>query len=259
MITNPLVAGSSPARSSWLERQGLSATRARCWDAESVTARRSRTASDGLVKRTVTPTVPPQVSYSHTPLGADLAVQLWGLVSSSPILGKDGVLVGNVGMVTDITERKRAEDQLRCSADRLAMLHDMDQAIVAAQSPTEIGRAALGRMRRMVPCQRCTVVLFDFKRREAQLIAGFSQGAHLTAEVSPLSDHLPGESLRTESVRYIEDLSAQEDPPPFYRQLLAEPGECQKRRAFWLDPMVRLAIRAYWARSRRAASQSNTA
>jgi hypothetical protein len=35
----------------------------------------------GLVKRTVTPTVPPQVSYSHTPLGADLTVQLWGLVS----------------------------------------------------------------------------------------------------------------------------------------------------------------------------------
>jgi DNA-binding HxlR family transcriptional regulator len=33
------------------------------------------------VKRTVTPTVPPQVSYSHTPLGADLTVRLWGLVS----------------------------------------------------------------------------------------------------------------------------------------------------------------------------------
>src|SRR6476620_3942559 len=33
---------------------------------------------DGLVKRTVTPTVPPQVSYGHTPLGADLTVQLWG-------------------------------------------------------------------------------------------------------------------------------------------------------------------------------------
>jgi DNA-binding HxlR family transcriptional regulator len=36
---------------------------------------------DGLVKRTVTPTVPPQVSYSHTPLGADLTVPLWGLIS----------------------------------------------------------------------------------------------------------------------------------------------------------------------------------
>ncbi len=148
--------------------------------------------------------------------------QLWGLVSSSPILGKDGALVGTVGMVTDITERKRAEDQLRRSADRLAMLHDMDQAIVAAQSPAEIGRAALGRMRRMVPCQRCTVVLFDFKRREAQMIAGFSGGVHLTGDTTPLSDHLPGEALRSGAVRYIEDLSTVEDPPPVHRQLLAE-------------------------------------
>jgi PAS domain S-box-containing protein len=148
--------------------------------------------------------------------------QVWGLVSSSPILGKDGALVGTVGMVTDITERKRAEDQLRRSADRLAMLHDMDQAIVAAQSPAEIGRAALGRMRRMVPCQRCTVVLFDLKRREAQMIAGFSGGVHLTGEMSPLSDHLPGEALRSGAVRYIEDLSSVEDPPPFHRQLVAE-------------------------------------
>jgi PAS domain S-box-containing protein len=148
--------------------------------------------------------------------------QLWGLVSSSPILGKDGVLVGTVGMVTDITERKRAEDQLRRSADRLAMLHDMDQAIVAAQSPAEIGRAALGRMRRMVPCQRCTLVLFDYERRQAQMIAGFAGGLHLAAAPSPLSDFLPGEGLRSGAVSYIEDLTMLEDSAPVYRQLLAE-------------------------------------
>ncbi|MGH7418717.1 MAG: PAS domain S-box protein, partial [Candidatus Rokuibacteriota bacterium] len=55
--------------------------------------------------------------------------ELWGLVSASPILGRGGALVGTVGMVTDITERKRAEDRLRRSAERLAVLHDLDQAI----------------------------------------------------------------------------------------------------------------------------------
>jgi PAS domain S-box-containing protein len=148
--------------------------------------------------------------------------QLWGLVSSSPILGKDGALVGTVGMVTDITERKRAEDQLRRSADRLAMLHDMDQAIVAAQSPAEIGRAALGRMRRMVPCQRCSVVLFDFASREAQMIAGFAAGAHLQPAPMPLADLSSGEVLRSGTIRCIEDLTAVDDPPPLHRQLLAE-------------------------------------
>ena len=148
--------------------------------------------------------------------------QLWGLVSSSPILGKDGALVGTVGMVTDITERKRAEDQLRRSADRLAMLHDMDQAIVAAQSPAEIGRAALGRMRRMVPCQRCSVVLFDFQNGVAQTIAAFAAGAQPQLEPIPLSDLSSAETIRSGSVNYIEDLAASDDLPPLHRQLLAE-------------------------------------
>jgi PAS domain S-box-containing protein len=148
--------------------------------------------------------------------------QLWGLVSSSPILGKDGALVGTVGMVTDITERKRTEEQLRRSADRLAMLHDMDQAILGAQSPAEVGRAALGRMRRMVPCQRCTVVLFDFDRGEAELIAGYSGGVQLAAAPLPMAEFSPAEVLQRGSLRYVEDLATMQDPPPLLRQLLAE-------------------------------------
>jgi PAS domain S-box-containing protein len=148
--------------------------------------------------------------------------QLWGLVSSSPILGKDGVLVGTVGMVTDITERKRAEDQLRRSAERLTMLHDMDQAILGAQSPVEIGRAALGRVRRMVPCQRCTVTLFDFAKGQAQLIAGYVGGTHLPQASMPLSDLSPPEVLRRGSVREVEDLKTIQDPSAQIRSLLAE-------------------------------------
>jgi PAS domain S-box-containing protein len=148
--------------------------------------------------------------------------QLWGLVSSSPILGKDGALVGTVGMVTDITERKRTEDQLRRSAERLTMLHDMDQAILSARSPAEVGRAALGRIRRMVPCQRCTVLLFDFDRRQAELLAGYSRGVHLTPSPVAVEDLSPPPVLRSGVVRYIEDLASVEDAPPILRQLLAE-------------------------------------
>jgi PAS domain S-box-containing protein len=148
--------------------------------------------------------------------------QLWGLVSSSPILAKDGALVGTVGMVTDITERKRTEDQLRRSADRLTMLHDMDQAILGAQSPSEVGRAALGRMRRMVPCQRCTVILFDFERGQAELIAGYSGGAQMSAALFTLQEFSPAEVLQRGSVRYIEDLAAIANLPPILHQLLAE-------------------------------------
>ena len=148
--------------------------------------------------------------------------EVWGLVSASPISGRDGAVVGTVGMVTDITERKRTEERLRRSAERLAMLHDMDQAIVAARSPAEIGRAALGRVRRMVPCHRCSIVLFDFQRGQAQLIAGFAAGAPIPASTLPLDQLSAGEVLRRGVMRSIDDLAAAESLPPLLASLREE-------------------------------------
>jgi len=148
--------------------------------------------------------------------------ELWGLVSASPIARRDGVAIGSVGMVTDITERKQAEERLRRSADRLGMLHDMDQAILSARSPAEVGRAVLGRIRRMVPCQRCTVVLFDHARGQAQVLAGFAGGLALSASTVPLDSLSPAEVLRRGMVRSSEDIAKLEDPPPIFRQLIAE-------------------------------------
>ena len=73
-----------------------------------------------------------------------------------------------------------------------------------------------------MPCQRCTVVLFDFERGQAQLIAGFAGGSHLDSAPVPLSEFSAEELLQSGAVRYIEDLTTVEDPPPMYRQLLAE-------------------------------------
>ena len=122
--------------------------------------------------------------------------ELWGLVSASPIVGRDGGLVGTVGMVTDITERKRAEERLRRSAERLAILHDMGQAVLAARSPAEIGRAALGRIRRLVPCRRCSIVLFDFTHEQAVPVAGFTGGHPISSSPIPLHAFTPAEVLR---------------------------------------------------------------
>ncbi len=148
--------------------------------------------------------------------------ELWGLVSASPMVNRDGGLVGTVGMVTDITERKRAEDRLRRSAERLAILHDMGQAILAARSPAEIGRAALGRIRRMVPCQRCSIVLFDFPKNQAQLVAGYAAGSPIATAPIPLDTLSPGEVLRRGTVRYVEDIATLEAAPPIFRQLMED-------------------------------------
>jgi signal transduction histidine kinase len=125
-------------------------------------------------------------------------------------------------MVTDITERKRTEERLRRSAERLAVLHDLDQAVLAARSPTEIGRAALGRIRRMVPCHRCSVVLFDFPRGQAQLIAGYTAGVPLPAGPIPMDRLSSPDVLRRGAVRMIDDLAAVESPAPLLRELRDE-------------------------------------
>jgi signal transduction histidine kinase len=125
-------------------------------------------------------------------------------------------------MVTDITERKHAEERLRRSAERLAILHDMGQAILAARSPAEIGRAALGRIRRMVPCQRCSIVLFDFPKGQAHIVAGYAGGNPIATAPIPLDTFSPGEALRRGTVRYVEDIATMEAPPPIFRALMED-------------------------------------
>jgi PAS domain S-box-containing protein len=148
--------------------------------------------------------------------------ELWGLVSASPIVSRDGGLMGTVGMVTDITERKQAEDRLRRSAERLAILHDMGQAILAARSPMEIGRAALGRIRRLVPCQRCSIVLFDFPKGQAHVVAGYSGGNPLSTAAMSLDSFSPPEVLRRGTVRYVENIAAMDAPPAIFQRLQEE-------------------------------------
>lgn len=71
----------------------------------------------------------------------------------------------------DITRNKPAEEALRRYAERLQVLHQIDQAILAAQSPEAIVQTALTHIRRLVPCQRVGVLLFDFAANELLFLA----------------------------------------------------------------------------------------
>lgn len=148
--------------------------------------------------------------------------ELWAIMATSPIIGRDGTWVGTVGMLTDITERKRAEEGLRHSAERQRVLHEIDQAVLAARTLGEVGRVALSRLRRLVPCYRCSALLFDFERGEAHLFAGFVGSDALTAAPIPLSDLSPPETLRLGTVRYVADLAAAASRAPYLDQLVAD-------------------------------------
>ncbi len=145
---------------------------------------------------------------------------LWGMVSTSPLLRRDGAHVGTVAMVTDVTERRRAEERLRRSAERLAMLHEVDQAVLAARSPVDIARGVLGRLRRMMPSGWAEIVVFDTARDEAQLLAGYDAGRSLPSTTAPLASFGTAEVRRRGVAQCVNDLTELEDPTPRFRRLL---------------------------------------
>lgn len=68
-------------------------------------------------------------------------------------------------------QRAEAEASLQRAATRLADLHELDRAILAADSLPELAQAALSRLRQLVPCQRASLILFAETAAQGRLFA----------------------------------------------------------------------------------------
>jgi len=93
------------------------------------------------------------------------------LVSASIVEDDAGKPIRMMGSFVDMTHRERANEMLRRHVERLGVLHDIDSAILAVRSAEEIAQAALRHIRRLLPCQGASVVLFDFEAGEFILLA----------------------------------------------------------------------------------------
>jgi PAS domain S-box-containing protein len=113
----------------------------------------------------------------ETHRGEELAI-LWPsgerrdlLVDTAPIRGSKGNISGAIGLLRDITERKRIEEQVRQYAEHLRVLHEIDAEILAAGTAQEIANASLRGLRKLVRCSLSGVELFDLKRERALVLA----------------------------------------------------------------------------------------
>lgn len=97
--------------------------------------------------------------------GADLFI----FSSVSFIKDDDGNPSGVVAVNRDITFRKQAEQSLQRQTERLRVLHEIDQAILTAQSQEAIARAVLHNILQLIPCQQASVALFNFETNQADL------------------------------------------------------------------------------------------
>jgi PAS domain S-box-containing protein len=87
----------------------------------------------------------------------------WELASIAPIFDSAGQMTHFIGIKEDITKRKEAEVQLQLITERLQILHEIDQSVLAAQLPETIAIAAIHRIRHLIPCERVLVVALEGK------------------------------------------------------------------------------------------------
>jgi PAS domain S-box-containing protein len=129
------------------------------------------------------------VSFVHMPIF--VRDTLWGMASfnlmseertwSTAIIES---LHSAANILGAVIERQMAQQALRRYAERLRVLREIDQTILAAESPEAIAKAALVRIQELVPCERASVVLIDLNADLAIVLAA-QPDKWLHADIKP--------------------------------------------------------------------------
>jgi signal transduction histidine kinase len=144
---------------------------------------------------------------------------------SAPVVDNNGNHWRAIVINWDITERKRAEESLRAYAERLKNLHRIDQAILEASDPPEkITQEAILHLRDLLRCQRVSVGMFDFEKKEARVFAASGDVDSVVQTGLVLSEELYGDLgiLRQNQLEIIEDSLKRETVPAIIKTLQAE-------------------------------------
>ena len=108
-------------------------------------------------------------------------------------------------------ELEQANDRLERRTRRLKALRDIDQAILAAESPQEIAMATLRRARQIIPFDRASVSVIEEDR--AHVLATRQEDEFLeTGTAIPLEEYYLTDTLEAGETEIIPDLSAQSLP-----------------------------------------------
>jgi PAS domain S-box-containing protein len=95
-------------------------------------------------------------------------------------------------------ERQRAEEVLRHYAERLETLHQIDRAIVEAQSPEAIAQATLARIGSLVPCRRARIMAFGSESAPPTALATHTDSGTGPTKAGDSSSAAPAETARAQ-------------------------------------------------------------
>ena len=110
----------------------------------------------------------------------------------------------NQALIEEIDERTKAEAALRRLTDRLKIVHQIDQAILAANSPRDIAVAALTPLQQLVPYDHANVVELNAEFGRAEILASFGPDGKMIGGGWPVPPEL---RRRSRTLRSGEALS----------------------------------------------------
>lgn len=104
--------------------------------------------------------------------------EVWVQDRSTVIRGPDGTPLFHQGVVVDITDRRRAEEDRRIALDRqlrlstrLELLHQIDRDVLSFASIDELADRALDHLRLLVPYDRASVAVIDAQTDQFTYVA----------------------------------------------------------------------------------------
>ncbi len=104
---------------------------------------------------------------------------------------------------------ERANERLERRTQRLKALRDIDQAILAAESPREIAAATLRRAHEIVPFHRASVSVIEWDEDQARVLATRQEGELLDSGTNiPLDEFYLTDAMRAGEIEVIPDLAA---------------------------------------------------
>ena len=128
----------------------------------------------------------------------------------------------NESLTVELAERQRAEIALRQSAQRLALLHSVDGAILSAQSIEAIAQATLVQLKPVLPSANSQVLLFD--GGTPQVIAVLEDDALIGGGADGPSEQLAESARVLIGLPYHADDLTQLDRPTAAEQALIAAG-----------------------------------
>jgi PAS domain S-box-containing protein len=146
----------------------------------------------------------------------------WEQASIAPVSDPTGRMSHFIAIKEDITDRKRAEEALHHTMERLEILHEIDQSVLAAQLPETVAVAAIHRIRRLIPCQRVMVLSLSESGQTSLLAAESSSESHSAADLDLYQEILEERPLGSGLVQGCEDLTDLASRTPLQESLFDE-------------------------------------